>query len=110
MYGRRFTWSKEQVRSTLCRLDRVLYNDEWHDVFCRAMTQAISSSVSDNAPLVQSMDADFKPNGSFRFETFWAQRPDFLEQVQLAWRSTPFDANPFLVLNHKLKFATKVEF
>jgi hypothetical protein len=56
------------------------------------------------------MDADFKPNISFRFETFWAQRPDFLEQVQLAWRSTPFDANPFLDLNHKLKFSSKVEF
>jgi exonuclease III len=81
LHGRRFTWSNEQVRSTLCRLDRVLYNNSWHDLFPRALLQAVSSSASDHSPLVLTLDADFKPNRRFRFETFWARRPDFLEQV-----------------------------
>jgi endonuclease/exonuclease/phosphatase family metal-dependent hydrolase len=52
MHGRRFSWSNEQVRSTLCQLDRVLYNNEWHDLFPRALLQALSSSASDHSPLV----------------------------------------------------------
>jgi endonuclease/exonuclease/phosphatase family metal-dependent hydrolase len=70
LHGRRFTWSNEQMRTTLCRLDRVLYNNWWHDIFPRAMLQAVSSAASDHSPLVLSLDADFKTNRRFRFETF----------------------------------------
>jgi hypothetical protein len=50
-HGRRFSWSNEQVRS-ICQLDMVLYNNEWHDLFPRALLQALSSSASDHSPLV----------------------------------------------------------
>jgi hypothetical protein len=65
----------------MCRLDRVLYNNAWHDSFPKAMLEVVSSSVSDRSPLVLTLDADFKTNRRFRFGTFSAPRPDFLEQV-----------------------------
>ena len=103
LHGRRFTWSNEQLVATQCRLDRVLYNSDWHDMFPKAMLQAITSSASDHAPLVLSLDADFQSHRRFRFETFWARRPDFLDQVKLAWDAAPSHSNAFINLHTKLQ-------
>ena len=103
LHGRRYTWSNEQLNSTRCRLDRLLYNSEWHDLYPKAMLQAITSASSDHSPLVLTLDADFHSSRRFRFETFWARQPDFLAQVQQAWDAAPTHQNAFINLHLKLQ-------
>ena len=82
LHGRRYTWSNEQQVSTMVKLDRVLFNQEWDINFPSCMLQAISSEISDHCPILLSSDADFKPTRSFKFEHSWVTRDDFLEVVQ----------------------------
>ena len=37
MHGRRFTWCNGRLNPTMCRLDWVLYNQGFHDVYPKAM-------------------------------------------------------------------------
>jgi endonuclease/exonuclease/phosphatase family metal-dependent hydrolase len=57
MHGRTFTWSNERRRPTMTKIDRALLSVDWDLMFPDAMLQAITSSVSDHAPLHLSMSA-----------------------------------------------------
>mgnify|MGYP003702614651 CR=1 FL=1 len=35
-FGRRYTWSNEQERPTLTKIDKVLVNGDWEEFFCDA--------------------------------------------------------------------------
>jgi endonuclease/exonuclease/phosphatase family metal-dependent hydrolase len=61
MHGRAFTWSNERRRPTMTKIDRALVSIDWDLAFPDAVLQAISSSVSDHAPLHLSMSAGFRP-------------------------------------------------
>ena len=102
LHGRRYTWSNEQQVSTMVKLDRVLFNQEWDINFPSCMLQAISSEISDHCPILLSSDADFKPTRSFKFEHSWVTRDDFLEVVQNSWNSVPQHVDPFINLHVKL--------
>lgn len=50
LFGRRYTWSNEQGRPTLTKIDKVLVNGDWEEIFRDAHLQALSSSASDHCP------------------------------------------------------------
>jgi hypothetical protein len=70
MHGRLFTWSNERRRPTMTKIDRALVSVDWDLAFQDSLLQAISSSVSDHAPLHLSMTAALKPKKRFKFEIF----------------------------------------
>ena len=45
LHGRSFTWSNEQERATMVKLDRVLCNDAWDARFPGCLLQALSSEI-----------------------------------------------------------------
>ena len=55
-FRRRYTWSSEQEQPTLTKIDKVLINGEWEEIFQDAHLQALSSSASDHCPLLLTCD------------------------------------------------------
>ena len=54
MHGQRYTWSNEQANVVMVKLDRVLYNAEWNDLFPACLLQALSSDILDHCPMLLS--------------------------------------------------------
>jgi hypothetical protein len=50
---------------------------DWDLLYPDAILQALSSSVSDHAPLLLSLNSGFKPKRRFRFERFWEKLEGF---------------------------------
>jgi hypothetical protein len=100
LHGRRYTWSNEQNKATMVKLDRVLFNQECDAMFPDCILQALSSETSDHCPLLLNTDASFKPSRHFHFEDAWIKTEDFAATVESAWLSTPAQIDPFINLHH----------
>ena len=87
MHGRAFTWSNERRSPTMCKLDRALVSIDWELLYPEALLQALSSSVSDHAPLHLSMSATNRPKQRFKFELFWLRLEGFEEAVKEGWQA-----------------------
>jgi hypothetical protein len=99
MHGRLFTWSNERRSPTMSKIDRALVCVDWDLAFPDSLLQAISSSVSDHAPLHLSMTATLRPKKRFKFETFWLQLEGFDEAVREGWKCGTEITDPFLRLD-----------
>jgi exonuclease III len=87
LQNRKYTWSNEQRRPTMVRLDRVFYNQAWVLSFANCGLHALSSSHSDHCPLLlTNQDAPRRP-APFKFENFWTRLPRFQEVVASAWQA-----------------------
>ena len=95
LIGRRFTWSSERDRPTLERLDRVLASVEWFDFYPNHCLKPLSSDCFDHCPLLLLMDAGPRAKRRFKFESFWAKMPGFLDVVAQAWSLPPGDVDLF---------------
>jgi hypothetical protein len=95
LHGRRFTWSNEREAPTLTRIDRALVSVDWDLMHPDAMLQALSSSVSDHAPIHLSLSAAFRPKRRFKFEAFWLNLEGFDEALREAWVCDPGIVDPF---------------
>lgn len=71
MLGRRYTWSNGWARLTLEKLDRVLVTVEWETLHPFCLLQALSSDMSDHAPLHLATNGAHRPKRRFHFENFW---------------------------------------
>ena len=76
--GRKFTWSNNRTQT---RIDRAFCTAERELMMPNCHLQAISSLVSDHAPLVLSGDLARHTYRGFRFEFFW---PKFLVTLKLS--------------------------
>lgn len=70
LFGRRYTWCNEQEMPTLTKIDKVLVNGDWEDVFQDAHLQALSSSASDHCPIILACDRMMHRPRNFKFESF----------------------------------------
>jgi hypothetical protein len=95
LHGRRFTWSNEREAPTLTRIDRAIVSLEWDLMHPDSFLQALSSSVSDHAPIHLSLSAAFKPKRRFKFEAFWLNLEGFEEALKEAWVCDPSIVDPF---------------
>ena len=59
MHGRRFTWSNEREQVVMTKIGRVLVSVEWEFNFLDVLLQALSTNISDHAPLHLSTSAPF---------------------------------------------------
>ena len=51
MVGRKYTWSNNQERAAMSRLDRFLVSKEWDEYFKDAIQSALNRYVSDQSPI-----------------------------------------------------------
>ena len=66
--GRKFSWSND---STQTRIDRAFCTSQWDFMMPGCMLQALSSMVSDHAPLLLTGRCTLQSYRGFRFESFW---------------------------------------
>ncbi|XP_060168986.1 uncharacterized protein LOC132599797 [Lycium barbarum] len=87
--GNRFTWCNERKEDKIIwkRLDRMLVNDKWNDLFANSEVIHLPRVSSDHCPLLITCG-----NGQenyikyFKFLNFWVDQPDFLDIVKDNWK------------------------
>lgn len=52
LFGRRFTWSNDQLFLSCVKLDLFLYSPNWEDLFPLSSTRALPRPLSDHIPLI----------------------------------------------------------
>jgi exonuclease III len=97
LLGRSFTWSNEQEEPILARLDRVLFNPTWEDLYPISDLAALSTNISDHCPLLMTCSSARARSFRFRFENFWPKLPGFQEVVQAAWSASETVGDPLRV-------------
>jgi hypothetical protein len=95
LHGRLYTWSNEREDPTLTRIDKVLVSVDWDLAHPDAILQALSSSVSDHAPIHLALSAAIRPKRRFRFELFWLKLEGFEDAVRDAWVCDVGVVDPF---------------
>jgi hypothetical protein len=95
MHGRLYTWSNDREVPTMSRIDRCLVSTDWDLEHPDSMLQALSSAVSDHAPLHLSLNAVHRPKHRFRFELAWTKLDGFMDALQAAWHCDPLITDPF---------------
>lgn len=101
--GRLYTWSNEQSRPTMERIDRVFATVQWLECHPFHHLHGRSTDASDHAPLLLVLSTEPWALPCFRFESFWASVEGFLDVVGVAW-SCPFpNADACRALDYKLR-------
>ncbi|KAE8820325.1 hypothetical protein D1007_01753 [Hordeum vulgare] len=85
LIGRSFTWSNEQSRPTLVRMDRAFCNVEWELCFPTTKLLPQATAMSDHCPLLLVNDALPRKPRRFHFEEYWRFLSGFKEVVKAAW-------------------------
>ncbi|XP_042950258.1 uncharacterized protein LOC122282367 [Carya illinoinensis] len=89
--GSRFTWcNKREGRSFIKeRLDRVLGNTAWPNLFDTTMVHVLPVENSDHTPLLVScfhhQEEHITKKKLFRYEAFWSKRQESKDIVHRAW-------------------------
>lgn len=101
--GRLYTWTNEREHPTLECLDRLFASADWFSAYPNHGLRALSTDCSDHCPLLLSFNLIPWAGRRFRFESFWTSLEGFLEVVAIAWQPTLLHADPFRVLDYKLR-------
>ncbi|KAK4410283.1 hypothetical protein Sango_0101300 [Sesamum angolense] len=81
--GEPFTWSNKRVWR---RLDRVLYSQEWAELFNSTRVSHLPRRLSDHHPLlISATRTEDKVPSSFRFQHMWIMHPNFQEMIKQSW-------------------------
>ncbi|KAL1369153.1 hypothetical protein AAHE18_02G175100 [Arachis hypogaea] len=85
--GNKFTWFSNSRGDfiTRKRLDRVLVNWRWREIFQHATLEALPAISSDHCPLVLNLNPVKKVNKYFRYEVFWDDHEECKEVIQKGW-------------------------
>ncbi|XP_059290876.1 uncharacterized protein LOC132044416 [Lycium ferocissimum] len=103
--GSLFTWwnGRSAEDCIFKRLDRILVNSSFQEIFPQIEVEHLIRTGSDHAPLLLSCGEEavnvIKP---FRFLNFWVQHEDFKDLVMQNWK-TDVVGSPFLTFKNKLK-------
>ncbi|KAK7835123.1 hypothetical protein CFP56_023793 [Quercus suber] len=104
--GQRFTWCNGRIgeQRTLVRLDGMVANKEWLNMFPEAKVVHISMAASDHCLLSLSLRMRALRRVTqkrFMFEEMWTKEEGCREVVERAW--DPLDCNPELLIHKRLK-------
>lgn len=68
------------------RLDRMLYNTEWFDLFSKTSVSQLARTCSDHEPLlIQFTNKEKVFTRYFKFLNTWTIHPQFLETIKKSW-------------------------
>ncbi|XP_042003901.1 uncharacterized protein LOC121752878 [Salvia splendens] len=98
--GSAYTWAKNGLME---RLDRILVNDAWPQVFEATRVSNLPRVSSDHGPvLARCRGPNRHPGGkAFRFQNMWIRHEGFLNLLRRTW-SQPTEAEGLLNLQIKL--------
>lgn len=93
--GHQFTWEKGRNSDhwVEIRLDRVLANTQWLDLFDGAKVYNLEGSPSDHSPLLLCPEVQQRANKkrSFRFENAWLTEPMCFQIIKECWKEESND-------------------
>ncbi|KAH0696829.1 hypothetical protein KY289_014311 [Solanum tuberosum] len=107
--GSKYTWWNSRIEEACIfkRLDRILVNQEFLDVFPASEVHHLIRQGSDHAPLHLSCNSVEVPIiKPFRFMNFWSRHQQFKKIVEDSWK-IDFVGNPFFEFHSKLKNVKK---
>ncbi|KAK4384147.1 hypothetical protein Sango_3087400 [Sesamum angolense] len=83
-----FTWHNcsEGPRSLWKRLDRMLVNEAWLDIWPSSSYLSALPSTSDHSPLILTGMTSYTDHAVFKFDNYLAQLPGFLDSVENIWK------------------------
>ncbi|XP_059295600.1 uncharacterized protein LOC132048938 [Lycium ferocissimum] len=109
--GSQYTWCNNwgPPRTIWKRLDRLLYHEEWLDMFNSTKVEHLSKTGLDHTPLLVTIEKEkSKPMKYFKFLNIWCHHKEFKEKVGEAW-SIPTQGTTIWQLHCKMKSdATKL--
>jgi hypothetical protein len=87
LIGGKFTWTNNHADPTLEKLDRVLINEKWEDIFPLTNLRKNQRLMSDHNPLLLCTEQNTvkKSNKQFCFETAWIKHEEFFIKVGEVW-------------------------
>ncbi|GAA0170512.1 hypothetical protein LIER_24752 [Lithospermum erythrorhizon] len=98
--GASFSWTNGRIAK---RLDRVLFNPAYGELFPHVKVKQFAKTISDHAPLlVKNCKSIGVAKRSFQFQKMWLHHPDFHKLVEENWK-LPIFGDPLMVLGLKLK-------
>lgn len=107
--GGLFTWWNKQKSSPVAKkLDRILINDSWSDLFPNSVAFFDSPDFSDHASMKVVLNSQLvSKKRPFKFFNFLLQNPDFLSMVTLQWHTYPVFGSAMFRVSRKLKLLKK---
>lgn len=89
-HGPLFTWCNKRVDGLICKkLDRVLVNMEWQQVFPQSYCKFEAGGCSDHLRGRILLESEIlRPRGPFKFTNAIASQPEFLKKVEDFWQRT----------------------
>lgn len=102
--GSWFTWSNKRGGggANMSRIDRVLVNGDWLDMFPESEALAYVPGISDHCSLLVTVFKEVACKKPFRFFNFWMKHHQFKELVQNSWL-LPVTGSPMVRLSLKLR-------
>jgi hypothetical protein len=86
------------------KLDRILINCEWENLFPLSSARKIPRLMSDHNPIILDTHEKIEPKSrEFRFEKSWIKHPDFLSRVEKAWNSPVRGMDSISIVQEKFK-------
>lgn len=89
--GPAYTWSNNAIQAAPIfeRLDRAISNTSWRILFPDTAVLHLPRIYSDHAPiLLNTMRKLPKKNRQYKFEYFWTENPQFMEEIRRSWEAT----------------------
>ncbi|KAK1310887.1 hypothetical protein QJS10_CPA08g00722 [Acorus calamus] len=106
--GNTLSWNNRQDNRIACRLDRLMANSEWFNLFPEAYTQYLPGSLSDHASMklivAPPLQRHPKP---FKFFNAWLRHGTFMDVLKQAW-SIHIQGTAMYKLAKKLQHAKQV--
>lgn len=107
--GTLFTWGNGQLEDSILRkLDRVLGNQSWRDTFSDVYAFFDAPGDSDHSPCVVDLNVNLRSRKcSFKYLSFLAIHPKFLETIKSAWDEDIPVGSKLFSLGQKLSHVKK---
>lgn len=96
-----------QTPPTLCKLDRMIINEQWDRIFPNSTLLSLPRLTSDHIPIQLQLSSDIPKPSTFRYENNWKFQQQFKVIVQGTWDSVQPTINAAATIVQKLKALRK---
>lgn len=102
--GRQYTWTNKQEGNArvFSRIDRVLANSAWEDLFPVVEATFLSGGSFDRCPMILSSYTSSNQKRPFRFYNMWTKSANFIPIVASNWEKVVHGC-PMFQVTQKLK-------
>jgi hypothetical protein len=107
--NRKFTWSNNQEKAVLAKLDRIFVPTDWEAAFPLVRVSALPKNISGHNPLLVDTGANCSiATKKFRFEKWWLERSDFMDMVEKVWKLECKETDPMEVWQFRVRSFRKL--